>query len=290
MFKALIPAMVAIGFMVSSVQAQTTEETINYPVDGLNIVGTLSMPAGDPAPVVLLLHGFGGTRDELEIPAAKEGIYTRAARQLAEAGYASLRIDFPGSGDSGGEFADMTYSGQIAAATAALDFLKADPRVNGSKIAVIGWSQGGLVASAIAGRTGIPVATALWAAVGEPEVTFATLLGADKIAAGLKTGATPLELPMPWGFSLYLKQPYFEEILTTHPLEEILAYKGPLFVAEGLNDEAIPVGTGEKFIAAHDGPEELWIRPMDHGFNSAAGVQTVDEMVAATVAFFKPYL
>lgn len=287
-----LPAVIALVLTLSSLpaMAQTKEETVDFLVDGQKVVGTLALPDGGPAPVVLLFHGFGGNRNELEIPEVKEGIYTRAAHALADKGYASLRIDFRGSGDSDGEFVDTTYSKQIADGTAAVDFLAKDPRVDGSKLAIIGWSQGGLVASAVAGRTGAPKGVALWAAVGEPEVTFSKLLGADKIAAGLKTGNTPLELPMPWGFSLYMKQPYFEEIATTHPLEEIAAYKGPLFVAEGTTDEVIAIGTGEKFIAAHDGEEQLFIRPMDHGFNSAQGVTQVDELIEATATFFAPYL
>jgi alpha/beta superfamily hydrolase len=269
---------------------QTSETILSFVVAGQTVVGTLSLPAGDPAPVVLLLHGFSGTRDELEIPATREGIFTRTARLLADAGYASLRIDFRGSGDSDGDFADTTYSGQIADATEALHVLKADPRVARTRIALIGWSQGGLVASAIAGRTNIPVATALWAAVGEPEVSFRKLVGAEHIASGLKTGQMPLELPMPWGMSLYLKQPFFDELVSTDPLQEIAAYRGPLFVAEGDRDESIPPGTGARFIAAHPGQNELWGRPMDHIFNTETGTQTLDEMIAATLAFFNRHL
>lgn len=290
MLRQTLLTLAATALLTAAAFAQATETTVTFPVDGANVVGTLSVPPGAPAPVVLLFHGFGGSRDELEIPSVKQGIFAYTAQKLAAEGYASLRIDFRGSGDSDGEFADTTYSKQIADGLAALDFLKADPSVDGSKIAIIGWSQGGLVASAVAGRSGVPVATALWSAVGEPEVTFSTLLGADKIAAGLKTGDTPLELPLPWGFSLYLKQPYFEEVMTNKPLEEIAAYKGPLFVAEGTKDEVIAIGTGEKFIAAHEGPEELFIRPMDHSFNVFTDTTTLDEMVASTIAFFKPYL
>nr|AYJ09226.1 esterase [uncultured bacterium] len=290
MIKHFSLALASAVLLTGAAFADATETTVTYTVDGAKVVGTLSVPEGAPAPVVLLLHGFGGSRDELEIPSVGKGIFAYTAEKLADAGYASLRIDFRGGGDSDGKFEDTTYSGQIADGLGAIDFLKADASVDGSKIAVIGWSQGGLVASAVSGRSGVPVATALWAAVGEPEVTFSNLLGADKIAAGRTTGDTPLELPLPWGFSLYLKQAYFDEIATTKPLEEIAAFKGPLFVAEGTNDEVIALGTGEKFIAAHEGPEELFIRPMDHSFNVFTDTATLDELVASTIAFFKPYL
>lgn len=276
--------------MTLAAYGQSTEETISFEVEGANVVGTLSVPEGEPAPVVLLFHGFGGSRNEMEVPSIAKGLYTYTADQLAAAGYASLRIDFRGSGESDGEFEDTTYSGQIADGLAAVAFLQSDARVDGTHIAIIGWSQGGLVASAVAGRSGIPVATAIWNGLGDPEATFTALLGAEKLAEGLATGDTPAEMPMPWGFSLYTKQPYFEGIVSMKPFEEIAAYKGPLFVAEGSEDEVIPAGTGEKFIAAHDGPEELFIRPMNHGFNVFVDMSTFDEMLGATLAFFKPYL
>lgn len=289
MLKAVASAMFVLG-MTFAAYGQSTEETVTFQVDGANVVGTLAVPAGDPAPVVLLFHGFGGSRNELDAPSISKGLYTYTAEQLAAAGYASLRIDFRGSGESDGEFEDTTYSGQVADGLAAVTFLQSDARVDGSHIALIGWSQGGLVASAVAGRTGAPVATAIWAGLGDPEATFTALLGAERMAAGLKTGDTPAEMPMPWGFSLYTKQPYFEEILTFKPFEEIAAYKGPLFVAEGTEDEVIPVGTGDKFIAAHEGPEELFVRPMNHSFNVFVDMTTYDELLSATIAFLKPYL
>lgn len=290
MFKHLTLALASAALLTGTAFAAPIETTISYTVDGGKVVGTLAVPAGEPAPVVLLFHGFGGSRDELEIPSVSKGIFAYTAEKLADQGYASLRIDFRGSGDSDGEFADTTYSSQIADGLAALEFLKSDPSVDASKIAIIGWSQGGLVASAVAGRTNVPVATALWSAVGEPEVTFSNLLGADKIAAGLKTGDTPLELPLPWGFSLYLKQGYFDQIATTKPLEEIAAYKGPLFVAGGTKDDIIALGTAEKFVAAHKGTNELLLLPMDHSFNVFTDTKTLDQLLTATEAFFKPYL
>lgn len=288
--RLMTPLLLALA-AVSPALAQPAAETVTFEVDGQRVVGTLVIPDGPPPPVVLLFHGFGGSRDELPIPlAGNEGIFERAARLWADQGLASLRIDFRGSGDSDGQFEDTTYSAQIADGIAAVRFLEAEPRVNGGRLGLVGWSQGGMVASAVAGRTGTPEAVALWAALGEPLPTLQRLFGVQRIEAGLKTGDVPLELPMPWGFSLYMKQPYFEELASTDPLEDIKSYPGPLFVAEGTRDEVIPAGTGEKFISAHDGLEELWIRPMDHGFNSQAELGTLDELIAATGAFFKQHL
>jgi dipeptidyl aminopeptidase/acylaminoacyl peptidase len=261
------------------------EEVIRFDSGGGEVVGTLSLPDGGPAPVVLLCHGFTGVRDELAVATTDEGVFSRTARALREAGYASLRIDFRGSGDSSGDFADTTFEGQITDGLAAVDWLAAEPRVKGTDLGIIGWSQGGLVASAVAGRSGAPKAVALWAAVATPEATFRGILGDAVVDAGLATGDTPLEITLPWGAVIGLKQGYFDQLRTVDPVQEIAAYKGPLFVAQGTLDTTVLPASADLLIAAHTGPQETFIAGMDHVFNAFTGPQTLDQMVAATIAF-----
>ena len=65
--------------------AIAAEKTVDFQVDGKKIVATLNVPDGAAKPpAILLLHGFTGSRNELEIPAVKEGIFARAARMWAE--------------------------------------------------------------------------------------------------------------------------------------------------------------------------------------------------------------
>jgi dipeptidyl aminopeptidase/acylaminoacyl peptidase len=264
-----------------------TEEVVTIPSQGVDMVGTLALPEGDPAPVVLLFHGFTGTRDELPVTGTEEGVLQRTARMLAEAGYASLRIDFVGSGESGGEWADTTFEGQIGDALAALDWVEGNARVDGNDVFLLGWSQGGLVAQAVAGRAEEePKAVALWAAVADPMATFTSLLGEEAMQAGLATGDTPYEIALPWGATTALRQPYFEGVESFDPLAEIAHYDGPLFVAQGALDTVVLPESADRIIAAHEGPEELWVRDMDHAFNALTDAATLDEMIAATIAFF----
>lgn len=266
------------------------EEIVRFESSGGEVVGTLSLPEGDPAPVILLLHGFTGVRDELAVATTDEGVFSRTARLLREAGFASLRIDFRGSGDSSGDFADTTFEGQIADGLAAADWLRADPRVAGDDLGLIGWSQGGLVATAVAGRSGMPKAVALWAAVATPEAAFRGILGDTVVDAGLATGAVPLEITLPWGAMIGLKQPFFEQLATLDPTAEIAAYTGPLFVAQGTLDTTVPPANADLLIAAHDGAEDVFIAEMDHVFNVFTGPETLDRLAAATIDFFEAHL
>ncbi len=285
MHKSTTTALLAMGLITLPFVAFGAEEVITFDSQGGKVVGTLSLPDGDPAPIVLLFHGFTGTRDELPVATTSEGVFSRTARLLADAGYASLRIDFRGSGESDGDFADTTFEGQVADGLKAVEVMTADPRVKGSDLAVIGWSQGGLVATAVAGRSGTPDAVALWAAVATPMESLSGILGAETMEKGMTTGDTPLKITLPWGAEIGLKQGYFEGVQTFDPLAEIAAYKGPLFVAQGKLDTTVLPVSAEKLIAAHEGPEELWMAEMDHVFNAFTGPQTLDEMVGETVGF-----
>ncbi len=269
--------------------AQPTEERVELQSEGQTFIGTLALPEGDAAPVVLLLHGFTGSRDELPIHNTEDGVFSRTARLLAESGYASLRIDFRGSGES---TANMTYEattfeGQVADALAAVAYLQGSDRVDGGDVFVIGWSQGGLVASAVAGRSGALDAAALWQAVGDPAATYGGLLGADAMAAGMAAAPDQtVKAALPWGVEIGLNGAFFDGIETFDPMAEIAAYAGPLFVTKGMLDTTVLPDVSDAFIAAHEGPEELWTSEMDHVFNVFTTTETLDEMVAATVAFF----
>ncbi|WP_295074356.1 alpha/beta fold hydrolase [Tabrizicola sp.] len=269
--------------------AQSEEAvTIDTPLGP--VIGTLEIPAGDPAPVVLLFHGFTGVRDELPVATTDEGVFSRTARLLAEQGIASLRIDFRGSGESPGAFADTTFEGQVADGLAAIDWLEANAAVDGQRLAVIGWSQGGLVATAVAGRSDKPDALVLWAAVANPEESFGGIVGAETLAKGLEAGDAALPVTLPWGAVVELKRGFFEGVTTFDPPAELASYAGPLFIAHGTKDTTVLPAAVDTFLAAHEGEESKWIADMDHVFNAFTGPETLDQMVGETVAFLKPHL
>jgi dipeptidyl aminopeptidase/acylaminoacyl peptidase len=262
------------------------ETLLHFAVQGQRVTGTLCLPQGAPAPVVLMVHGFTGSRDEMAVTGTGEGVFSRSARRLAQVGLASLRIDCRGSGTSEGAFSDTTYEGQIADALAALQVLGSDPRVQGKRAALLGWSQGGLVAACVAARGKVPLATALWAAVADPVESIGGILGADVIAAGLKTGDQALQIVV-HDKTIALKHGYFDGMMTLKPTDEICHYAGPLFVAHGLADTAVLPHAADKFLAAHKGKQQAWITEMDHSFNATQGPQTLDRLLDATADFFK---
>lgn len=268
--------------------AQMTETTVTIERPGQDVIGTLALPDGDPAPAVLLLHGFTGSRHELATDAVPEGVFARTAQHLAKAGYASLRIDFAGSGEATGEmsFAETTFEGQIADALAAVAYLQSLDTVATDDLYLIGWSQGGLVAAATAGRSDAFDAVALWNAVATPRDTYAGILTEDTVMAGLAADddeTVPVSLP--WA-EITLNGAFFDGLETLDPVAEITAYDGPLFVAQGSLDTTVPPVSADLYIDAHDGPETLWTAEMDHVFNVFVTGDVLEEMIAANIAFF----
>lgn len=270
------------------------QQVVSFTVAGQKVLGTLELPAGVARPpVVLMLHGFTGSRNELATPAVKEGLFAHAAQAWARQGIASLRIDFRGSGESDGSYADTTLSGQATDALAAIAYLKTLTTVNAKRLAVVGWSQGGAVATMVAARSPQrPRAVALWAPVAMPSATFPAFLGADVVQRGLASGGQAVTTQLPWGAEVALKTPFFEDLYKVSPVTELSRYRGPVFVAVGTQDAVVKPqpAMGQVLLDYHPGGGELWVRPMDHSFNAFQGAAQFDELVAATGRFLRRHL
>ena len=278
-------------FLPAAAQA-FTEEVVRIPnAEGQEIVGTLTHSPDAHNPVVLMLHGFTGSRDELRTGPVPDGVFGHVAKALAEAGFASLRIDFRGSGESVDDltFADTTFEGQVADALAAVDWLKQQESVDPGDLYLIGWSQGGLVATAAAGRSGAFDAVALWAAVADPDSVYGAMADAETMARGFAAGPDDIiPITLPWA-QIELKGGFFDGIETFEPTEEIAAYAGPLLVAQGSLDTTVPPENADLLIAAHEGPERLWTSEMDHVFNVFTTAETLDALVGETIGFFREH-
>jgi len=274
--------------------ALSTEQVVRFPVDGQNVVGTLNLPdqTTNP-PVVLLLHGFTGSRDELEIPSVNEGIFSRAARMWAEQGVASLRIDFRGSGESEGAFADTTLDGQIKDGLSALDYLSRRGDIDKDRMALAGWSMGGAVGAAVAARTAHDLdAVALWAPGTHMAAAITFVLGPDTVINGLAAGDKAIDVVLPWGTKVQLKSAFFRSLFSVDPVAEITGFQGPLLVAVGSNDTVVfpQPASGQVLLDYHPGEEQLITWPMDHSFNALQNTETVDRLINETLKFITSHL
>lgn len=118
------------------------EEKVTIPSDGIALSGVLHLPPGreDGArvPAFIVLHGFIGSKDESHAEIQ--------ARMLQDWGYAALRFDFRGCGESGGARGHVLCMDQVADTKNALSWLASRPEIDPARIALIGHSFGAAVA------------------------------------------------------------------------------------------------------------------------------------------------
>ncbi|WP_308365268.1 MULTISPECIES: alpha/beta hydrolase [unclassified Microbulbifer] len=149
---------------------------------GARLAGILEVPAkGPPRATVLFAHCFTCGKDVLAA--------SRIARRLAELGYAVLRFDFTGLGDSEGDFADTNFSSNVADLLAAAEFLRREQR---PPELLLGHSLGGAAVLAAAGA--IPEARAIATIAAPADAEHVTRQFADSVDTILREGQAEVQL------------------------------------------------------------------------------------------------
>lgn len=121
----------------------------NPDAEGVVLSGTLTTPKGDgPFPAAVLVSGSGPQDRDESLMGHKP--FLVLADDLTRRGIAVLRYDDRGSAQSTGNFSKATTQDFASDALAAVRFLKTKKEIDGSKIGVIGHSEGGLVAPIVA--------------------------------------------------------------------------------------------------------------------------------------------
>lgn len=271
------------------------ESKIRIENGGRGIVGVLHLPDDVTSPpVVLMLHGFTGQKDEFPMATSQTGLFAHTAERLADVGMASLRIDFHGSGESDGRWEETTLSGQIQDAVLAFDYLQALASVDNSRIGILGYSQGGLVGGHLAARRPEASAVVLWAPVTNPLSTYATIMGGETVQKALAEAPDKIvTAKLSWGGDTRLNAAFFKELPTVTPVGAIGSYPGPLRVIVGKRETIVTPqpAAGQILLDYHQGVEDLVEIDSDHDWNAGTTTQTVDEvLIPKSAEWFQTHL
>lgn len=216
---------------------------------GIVLAGTLTRPAGarERVPVVLLIGGSGpqerdGARAEL--PGYRP--FRDLADSLAAQGIATLRLDDRGTGASTGRFAGATTLDFADDVAASLRWLRTRSDVDGAGAALLGHSEGALVALLAASRDTLVSALVLLAS---PSRTGRELARWQRAALVLNDGAefAPSERSAVLAKAeadaerAAAADPWLHVWFSLDPQAIARVTRAPALVLHGSNDRQVPV-------------------------------------------------
>jgi len=244
---------------------------------GKTLRGMLHLPSAvleQPAPGVVFFHGFTGDRME------SHWMFVKCSRALAQAGVASLRFDFYGSGESDGEFREMTLSREIADGRGAVTILRGQTGIDPERVGLLGLSMGGAVAATLAPSVQAK-AVVLWSALAH------TARLRDLIKQSVrKIPGKPAAMEYD---AREINPRFIEDALKVEPIRHLARYKGPTLIIHPEKDEVVPASHARDFFqaAGAEAKEVAIIAGADHVYTSFPWEQ---EVIARSVEWFGRHL
>ena len=181
-------------------------------------------------PLVVFCHGFTGDR-------TVNGHFAPLAQALAERGVASIALDFAGQGERRTESgAAYTLSNCAADIDACIDWMGAQQGVDTQRIALVGHSMGGRIATAyldLGAHAGAVQALALWSPADGDGLRGLEFLNienfADVEAWREQARAEGQASIYRWG-DFVISDAMFTEMEQSHPAETLAAFAGPILL------------------------------------------------------------
>jgi hypothetical protein len=261
--------------------ARDNDEQVRIPSAGFTLAATISKPADAPKPPkpgkapaytlpgVILVAGSGPVdRDET---VAGIPVFAQLANALSDAGFIVVRYDKRGVGQSGGRDESATIPDYADDVRAVVEFVRNRKDVDGDRLAVIGHSEGGLVAMRAAASVGTKKigAIALLATPGTlggylvleqqqylldrlklPEEEKQSRIALQqKIQAAVVSGRGWEDIPE--AFRKQADTPWFRSFLAFNPTKVMADVEQPVLILQGERDRQVPSPRhGELLLAA----------------------------------------
>jgi uncharacterized OsmC-like protein/pimeloyl-ACP methyl ester carboxylesterase len=237
--------------------------------EGTRLVGKLDLPDGRPHSFALFAHCFTCTKDSLAA--------VRIGRALAGLGIGVLRFDFTGLGQSGGDFADSTFSGSVKdlfAAAHAMQEAGIPPAL------LIGHSLGG--AAVLAAAAGLPGVKAV-ATIGAPfDIQHVTKLFGEDLETLLTQGEAEVKLG---GRPFKMRRGFIDDLGAHDQGRRIAELRLALLVMHAPGDRTVDISNaGQIFQAAHHPKSFVSLDDADHLLTRAADSAYAAEVISAWAA------
>lgn len=233
---------------------------------GHKLAATLDLPDGEPVAYALFAHCFTCGKDVL---AAR-----RIAAGLTRRGIAVLRFDFTGLGASEGEFANSTFSSNVADLVLAADHLR---QMRKAPALLIGHSLGGAAVLAAAAR--IPEAEAVVTIAAPSDPAHVTHLFADHVADIRAQGTVEVSLA---GRPFPISRQFLDDIAEHNLTEQIANLRKALLVLHSPTDDIVGIDNATRiFVAAKHPKSFISLAGADHLLSERRDTGYVAEVIAS---------
>ena len=233
---------------------------------GHQLAAALDLPEREPLAYALFAHCFTCGKDVL---AAK-----RIAVALAAKGIAVLRFDFTGLGSSEGDFANSTFSSNVA------DLVRAAERLRETRKApsiLIGHSLGGAAILAAAGQ--IPDARAVVTIAAPSDPAHVTGLFRDRIEDIRKHGKVEVQLA---GRPFHITSEFLDDIAEHGLMAHVAKLHKALLVMHAPTDDTVGIDNATHiFVAAKHPKSFISLAGADHLLSERRDAAYVADVIAA---------
>ena len=148
------------------------EEVVVKTPAGHTLAGTLTLPKGasrtQPVSAIVTVTGSGAQDRDENIGLEGFRPFRQLADSLGRRGIAVLRMDDRGTGASGGTFKGSTSADFAEDVRAGLAYLRTRPEIRADRLAVLGHSEGALIAPMVAEKEPTLRAIVLLAGIAQP--------------------------------------------------------------------------------------------------------------------------
>jgi uncharacterized OsmC-like protein/alpha-beta hydrolase superfamily lysophospholipase len=216
---------------------------------GVQLAASLDLPEGEPHAYALFAHCFTCGKDVL---AAK-----RIAAALADKGIAVLRFDFTGLGSSEGEFANATFSSNVADLVRAANYLREKRK---APAILIGHSLGGAAILAAAGK--IPEAKAVITIAAPSDPSHVTGLFKDHVEDIKRDGEARVSLA---GRPFTIKRTFLDDVAEQNLMTDIAQLHKALLIMHSPTDDTVGIDNATRiFVAAKHPKSFVSLADADH--------------------------
>lgn len=237
-----------------------------FNAEGGRLAGLLDRPAAAPQAYALFAHCFTCSKDS---HAAK-----RIAEGLTALGIAVLRFDFTGLGSSEGEFANTTFSSNVADLVAAADELR---RARRAPAILIGHSLGG--AAVLAAAAKVPEARAVVTIAAPSDPAHVVGLIQDRVAELDARGEIEVKLA---GRPFRIRRSFLVDVAEQQLSARIADLRKALLIFHSPSDDVVGIDNASRiFLAARHPKSFVSLAGADHLLNRRSDAAYVANVIAA---------